>query len=160
MSQSDSALANELHARERFLFASRALQDDGALHVVRFSGQEGLNMLYSFDITLATRESSLPVEEMLASGARLSIVRDNGSRASFSGFPTRIVQTSRYNDWTFYELTLQPGFWYYSQITQNSFFINKNVRQILSGCLDMMNNYGLTYEFNLSREYPVQEFSM
>ena len=160
MSQSDSALANELHARERFLFASRALQDDGALHVVRFSGQEGINMLYSFDITLATRESSLPVEEMLASGARLSIVRDNGSRASFSGFPTRIVQTSRYNDWTFYELTLQPGFWYYSQITQNSFFINKNVRQILSGCLDMMNNYGLTYEFNLSREYPVQEFSM
>lgn len=159
MSQS-SSLVNELLARERFLFASRALQDDGALHVVRFSGQEGLNMLYSFDITLATRESSLPMEDMLSSGARLSIVRDNGSRSSFSGFPTKIVQTSRYNDWTFYELTLQPGFWYYSRITQNNFFINKNVQQILSECLDRINNYNLTYEFRLSRDYPVQEFSM
>lgn len=116
-------------SRERFSFTSDALSRDHALLVLRFHGTEGLSSLYSFNISLATQLDSLPLEDMLASRARFVIKKgDSGRDAVFSGYIGSIAQTSRYNDWTFYEVTLHPGLWYATKTVQNNFFIDKNVR--------------------------------
>ena len=148
-------------SRERFSFTSDALSRDHALLVLRFHGTEGLSSLYSFNISLATQLDSLPLEDMLASRARFVIKKgDSGRDAVFSGHIGSIAQTSRYNDWTFYEVTLHPGLWYATQTVQNNFFIDKNVREILEQCLGKMERCCPKYEFRLAQEYLKQDFSM
>lgn len=148
-------------SRERFSFTSDALSRDHALLVLRFHGTEGLSSLYSFNISLATQLDSLPLEDMLASRARFVIKKgDSGRDAVFSGYIGSIAQTSRYNDWTFYEVTLHPGLWYATQTVQNNFFIDKNVREILEQCLGKMERCCPKYEFRLAQEYLKQDFSM
>ena len=146
--------------RERFRFQSQALDDENVLRVMRFKGTEGLNMLYSFDIMLATQETSLPLEDMLAQPARLIILREDDQHATFSGLPTSIEQTSRFNGWTFYRLTLQPAFWKFTQIVQNSFHIDKNVQEIIDSSLDSIDYFDVSHEFRLLENYAKQEFSM
>ena len=148
-------------SRERFSFTSDALSRDHALLVLRFHGTEGLSSLYSFNISLATQLDSLPLEDMLASRARFVIKKgDSGRDAVFSGYIGSIAQTSRYNDWTFYEVTLHPGLWYATKTVQNNFFIDKNVREILEQCLGKLERCCPKYEFRLAQEYLKQDFSM
>ena len=146
--------------RERFRFQTQALRDENALRVVRFTGAEGLSTLYRFEIVLATQHVALPLERMLAEPARLVILREDGRHATFSGLPTHIQQTTRYNDWTFYKLTLQPAFWKFTQIVQNSFHIDRTVREIIDTSLDSVAYFDVSREFRLMGKYDTQEFSM
>lgn len=146
--------------RERFRFHSQPVKEMDALRVVRFTGTEGLNMLYSFEIVLATQKNSLPLEEMLIYPAKLVILREDGRHATFSGLPTAIQQTTRYKGWTFYKLTLQPAFWKFSQIVQSRFYVDKNIREIIDGALGSIDYFHLSHEFRLYGNYDKQEFSM
>lgn len=150
-------------SRERFSFVSDALPEDHALLVLRFFGTEGLNELYSFTISLATQKESLPLEAMLAQKARFVIraSAESGSKdAIFSGYIGSITQTARYNDWSFYEVTLHPGLWYYTKSVQNNFFVDKDVHEILEQCLKKMESCCPKHDFRLAQTYPKQSFSM
>lgn len=155
-------------SHERFVFRSEAVPEEHALPVIRFSGTEGLSELYCFTIRIATQKKSLPLEDMLTARAHFTIRAalqseggaDGAQDAVFSGYISSIVQTSRYNDWTFYELTLHPGLWYYTRSVQNNFFIGRTVRQLLEECLGKLDSFQPDYEFRLTQHYEPQDFSM
>ena len=148
-------------SKERFTFSSEAVPEDHALLVIRFSGSEGLSELYQFTIRIATQKDSLPLEAMLSARATFTIRgADQDRDAVFSGWISSIVQTSRYNDWTFYELILHPGLWYYTRSVQNNFFIDKSVRELLEECLGKLGVFAPDYEFRLAEDYVPQDFSM
>lgn len=142
----------------RLRLVSRALKET-ELHVVSFTGEEALSSLYRFDVLFATRAPSLPVDAMLAAKATL-FVDGESQTTSWSGYPASVILRSRKGEWTFWEMVLRPSLWFYTLIPQNNIFVGRNVREILSQCLDRGNSYGLEYEFHLSRDYAPQDFSM
>lgn len=149
-----------LSDREIFRFDSAALDEETQLHVVRFRGEEGLSRLFRFELTLATDAPTLPVEDMLSARARLTVARNGGADAVFSGFPTNIVQISRYGGWSFYSLVLQPGFWYYGRVTGNAIFVGRNAREVLEACMESLGAYNVDWKFRLYEDHPSREFSM
>ncbi|MBR6468580.1 MAG: hypothetical protein IKT16_10570, partial [Desulfovibrio sp.] len=98
--------------RERFRFQSAALGPDAEpLHVLRFSGTEGFSRLFSFDISLATRQKDIDTDAVLANPAVLAILRPGGNVARFTGYPTSLSLSSSYGGWQFWTLRLQPALW-------------------------------------------------
>ncbi|MDR2678937.1 MAG: hypothetical protein LBB51_05810, partial [Zoogloeaceae bacterium] len=81
---------------ELFRFSSHALPDE-ALHVIRFTGQEGLNELFSFSIQLVSRNLALDTGKLLSDRATFRIIREDGSEAVFSGYPAAVEQQGAFN---------------------------------------------------------------
>ncbi len=144
--------------RERFLFHSDGAPEK-AFRVVRFSGREGLNVLYRFEITLAS-QSKPDLENVLASPARLTILRDDGKHAIFHGYPTLCTQGGHSNGWTFYTLTLQPAFWKTTHVVMNQIFLDKDVEEILTEMLKKNGVFESKHDFRLEGSYPKLDFSM
>ena len=143
---------------ERFLFQSEGAPEK-AFRVVRFSGREGLNVLYRFEITLAS-QSKPDLEKVLASPAKLTILRDDGKHAVFHGYPTLCAQGGHSNGWTFYTLTLQPAFWKTTHVVMNQIFLDKDVKEILEEMLKKNGAFESKHDFKLEGSYPKLDFSM
>ena len=144
--------------QERFRFLSAALPAD-TFKVVRFSGEEGLNRLYRFDITLVS-DKKVDLDKLLASQAALYILRPDNKHAEFSGFASEIVQGAHFNGWTFYTLCLQPGFQGLTRAIFNRIFLDKDVKGIVEEALSADSILKPDFAFQLSGKYSVQEFSM
>ncbi|MBR4746821.1 MAG: phage late control D family protein, partial [Desulfovibrio sp.] len=155
MSQHDFPL------RERFRFQSAALAPDAEpLHVLRFSGEEGFSQLFSFDVRLATRQTELDVDAVLANPAALSILRPGKGPARFTGYPTSLSLISSYNGWQFWTLRLQPALWKLTQQVENRLFVDSTVEEIAREVLDQAASLQVNYDFRLSGAYGKQEFAM
>ena len=64
-------MAEQLSFRERFRFETGALPNGEALHVLRFSGEEGFNRLFAFDLSLCTQKADVS-EDCARTGAKPS----------------------------------------------------------------------------------------
>ena len=144
--------------KERFLFQSEGAPEK-AFRVVRFSGREGLNILYRFEITLAS-QSRPDLDKVLASPAKLTILRDGGSHAVFHGYPTLCAQNGHSNGWTFYTLVLQPAFWKTANVVMNQIFLDNDVKEILEETLKKNGAFESEHAFKLNGSYPKLDFSM
>lgn len=144
--------------KERFHFISEGLAPD-ALHVVRFSGHEGLNTLYNFEITLVSKKP-VDTEALLFSTGRLEIDRADGSKALFTGTPGALTQGSQFNGWTFYTLTLQSCFHQLTRLVFNRIHLDKTVQQIVENTLHESVGKNLDFAFKLQASYTPQEFTM
>lgn len=144
--------------KERFRFQSQGLAPN-ALHVVRFTGREGLNTLYAFDITLVSKEP-VDTDALLFSQARLEIDRADNKVALFTGYPSSLTQGTQFNGWTFYTLTLQPMCQQLTRLVFNRIHLNKTVQQIIESTLKDDAFLNLDFSFNLQGSYSPQEFTM
>ena len=114
--------------KEWFRFSSAALPEE-ELHVVRFSGREGLNELFSFTIDLVSKNTQLNPGKILHAAAEFSILRKRGQPpAVFRGYPTRMDQGGHFNGWTYYTIELGPACKRLTQIRQSAIFLNKDIR--------------------------------
>lgn len=144
---------------ERFRFSSKALANDTFL-VVRFSGTEGFNTLYHFEITLMSENSEIVLPELLIHPATFIILREDGQHAYFSGYPSACSQGAHSNGWTFYTLTLQPMFWKLTCIPYNRIDLDLNTQGIVEQAMAADATFKPEHEFNLQGTYIEQEFSM
>ncbi|MBO4296164.1 MAG: type VI secretion system tip protein VgrG, partial [Desulfovibrio sp.] len=155
MPQNDSPL------RERFRFLSAALgQDAEPLHVLRFSGTEGFSRLFSFDLSLATRQTEIDEDAILANPACLCILRPDGSSARFTGYPTSLSLVSSYGGWQFWTLRLQPALWKLTQQEESRIYLDCTVEELAREVLDQASSLHMDYEFRLYGTYGKQEFAM
>ncbi|MBO4684859.1 MAG: type VI secretion system tip protein VgrG, partial [Desulfovibrio sp.] len=147
--------------RERFRFQSAALGPDAEpLHVLRFSGTEGFSRLFSFDISLATRQKDIDTDAVLANPAVLAILRPGGNVARFTGYPTSLSLSSSYGGWQFWTLRLQPALWKLTQQVENRIFLDCTVQELAKEVLDKAASLQIDYDFRLYGAYGKQEFAM
>lgn len=144
---------------ERFRFSSQSLAEDTFL-VVRFSGTEGFNTLYSFEMTLMSKDSDIALQDLLVNPATFTILRADGKHAFFHGYPSACSQGAHSNGWTFYTLTLQPIFWKLTRIPFNRIDLDLNTQGIVAQAMAADPTFKPEHEFKLLSTYVKQEFSM
>ncbi len=144
--------------KERFFFESSAIKQDSC-KVVRFSGVEGLNTLYSFELTLVSQDF-LDMDAFMVSPCTLKIARDQAKAVQFHGFPSSCTQKSHINGWTFYTVTMEPQFSRLRGIVHNAIYLNKNVQELVDKALGRCGIIKPEHEFHLQSSYPTYEFSM
>ena len=67
-----------------FTFVSEGLPKD-TFRVIRFKGEEGLSMVYEFEIELVSSEPELDLNDVVQNSAKLHIHRDEGDDMVFNG---------------------------------------------------------------------------
>lgn len=145
---------------EWFRFESVALPED-TFHVIRFSGTEGLNTLFSFAVDLVSRKPDIDPSELLHNRAVLTIVRQDGGKAVFGGYPSEVTQAGHFNGYTYYSVVLRPAFWKLCGVVQSRIFLGKNVQQVVTELLRDHTYFSFDHQFRLGRsDYPVPEFAM
>ena len=118
----------DTHYTEWFRFTSEALPED-TFHVIRFSGTEGLNRLFSFTIELASRNADLDTEALLNEPAAFTILREgDADPAVFKGYPARVDLGGHFGGFTFYTVELRPAFWKLTRLVGSAVFVNKKLR--------------------------------
>ncbi len=144
---------------ELFRFVSLEL-DPETFHVIRFSGTEGLNRLFSFEIDLVSTNVAVDAEALLHNRAVLTIQRADGSTATFSGYPSEFRQSGHFNGYTYYSVTLRPTFWKTRFIVQSQIFLDQTVQDTVTALLNQQTYFTFAREFQLAGSYPKQEFAM
>lgn len=144
---------------EWFRFVSQNLPED-TFHVVRFTGTEGLNTLFSFTIDLVSSNVAVDTAALLSVPATFTILREDAPDAVFSGYPARVEQGGYFNGYAYYTVELRPAFWKLTQVVQSSIFLNQDIQDVTRSLLSGQQFFLIPYEFRLMRNYPSPEFSM
>lgn len=145
---------------ELFQFESEGMPHD-LFHVVRFQGTEGLNTLFSFTIDLVSRKVDVDTAAVLRNRGVFTVIRKDGSKAVFSGYPAAITQSGHFNGYTYYSVVLQPTFRKLCDVVQSRIFLNKNIKDAVSELLTEQPYFTFPHEFRLGvTSYPVPEFAM
>lgn len=144
---------------EWFRFTSQSMPED-KFHVVRFTGTEGLNTLFSFTIELVSSDLAVDTGALLSAPATFTILREGAPDAVFSGYPARVEQGGQFNGYAYYTVELRPAFWKLTQVVQSAIFLNQTVEEVTHSLLSGQEFFLIPHEFRLMRSYPSQEFAM
>jgi len=143
--------------RKKFSFSSDALDKD-SFGVVSFKGEEGLSRPYSFEIMLVSSNMDIDLAKVVQSPARLTIHRDEGDDAVYSGILANFEQLYQVGGFCFYRTYLVPKLWWLSLTHHNQVILDKPVPDFLSDVLKDGGLTGLDFEFRLQGEFAPQEY--
>ena len=147
------------HHTEWFRFISGALPAD-TFHVVRFTGTEGLNKLFSFRLELVSARPDVDTGKVLAARARFVILREDAPPAVFHGYPSKVEQGGHFGDHTSYTVELQPAFRKLADLRHSAVFLRQTAQDAARELLRSLPFFKLEHEFRLTRKYPEREFAM
>ena len=142
---------------EKFSFQSKAV-DEKTFGVVKFSGSEGLSLLYRFEIMLVADDPDIDMDEMLQGQATFYIHRSDGSKVPFSGILSQFDLVREVGGFYLYRAILVPRVWSLTLTKHNQIFLDKDPEEIISAVLE---DGGLTshdYEFRLQGSYVIWEY--
>lgn len=140
-----------------FQFQSKAVAKD-TFAVVRFHGEEGLSLLYDFEILLISEKADLDLESILQSPATFTIKSKNGD-LPFHGILSSFEQLHQADAYVFYRARLRPKLWWLTLTHHNQVFLNKKLDGFLGDVLqDGGLSQGLDFEFKLKGQYPTWDY--
>jgi type VI secretion system VgrG family protein len=143
-----------------FTFVSHALPED-TFTVVRFSGDEGLSTLYSFEILLVSEKQDLDLTAVLQNPATLTIKGhfSGGEDLPFHGILSAFEQMHQADTYYFYRAVLRPRLWWLTLTHHNQVFLDKKAAAFLSEVLeDGGLSHALDFEFRYQGHYPAWEY--
>jgi type VI secretion system secreted protein VgrG len=142
-------------SRKLFSFSVRGQSED-ALHVVRFSGREGISQLFEFDLTLLT-ESATP-EDLLARPATLTLHAPAGD-LPYSGVIAKLDCLQRYGPYLLYRVLFKPRLFVLTLVKGHRIFLDKTLTEFTA---EVLTTAGFAapedFEFRCSQNYPSLEF--
>ncbi|MFW6178315.1 MAG: type VI secretion system Vgr family protein [Desulfohalobiaceae bacterium] len=148
-------MANE--EKCKFTFVSKALPEE-TFSVLSFQGQEGLSLLYHFELILVSQEDQLDLEEVLAGGATFTIHAEQGD-IPIHGILETLEQRQKVDDYTYYRAVLRPKLWWLTLTQHNQIFLDKTFPQFLEAVLkDAGLAKDIDFELKLSANYPEWEY--
>jgi type VI secretion system VgrG family protein len=142
---------------KKFDFRCETLPRD-TFGVVEFQGEEGLSILYRFDILLVSRDPKIDFDSVVQRPATLTLYREKGGDVDFHGILTDFEQLHAVDAFVFYRATLVPKLWWLTMTHHNQVFLDDTVEEISEAVLL---DAGLTandYEFRLENIYPQTRF--
>jgi len=107
---------------------------DDELHVIRFSGEEGISQLYRFQLELASSSQTLDFGKVLGARALLTLSRGSQGRL-VSGVVGAFRQDDGTNRFALYELTLVPEAWRLTHRRGCRIFQDADALSIVQGLL-------------------------
>lgn len=140
-----------------FSFKIDTLPEDEFL-VVSFSGQEGLSQLYSFDLTLISKNKAVDLEQALYGQASLTLHTEHGGPRVIGGILSSLVQAQEFGPYAFYRAQLRPKLWWLTLTWHNQVFLNRHLPEFLEDVLvDGGLASGRDFEIKLLDQYPEKE---
>ncbi|KAB0496444.1 type VI secretion system Vgr family protein [Pseudomonas vancouverensis] len=144
-----------MHNDKESPFNLRLLDNDLSLQVVRFSGREGLNQPYCFDINVIGLAPAIDVECLLGRPVFL----ETGANSGIHGVVQNVSLESRGINRIAYTLALVPRLQALNQQHQRRIFQQQSVPMILRQLLDEQDWPADSYRFELTTgHYPVRPF--
>ncbi|SMP48413.1 type VI secretion system secreted protein VgrG [Desulfonatronum zhilinae] len=143
-----------------FTFVSQALPED-TFTVVRFSGEEGLSTLYSFDILLVSEREDVDLTAVLQNPATLTIKGSltGAGDLPYHGILSSFEQMHQAGEYVFYRAELRPRLWWLTLTHHNQIFLNKKLNEFLPEVLeDGGLSHGLDFEFQLQEKETPREY--
>lgn len=143
-----------------FTFVSHALPED-TFTVVRFSGDEGLSTLYSFEVLLVSEKEDIDLTVVLQNPATFTIKGSiSGSEdLPFHGILSGFEQMHQADTYFFYRAELRPKLWWLTLTQHNQVFLDKKVDQFLGEVLkDGGLSPGLDFAFQFQGKYQPWEY--
>jgi type VI secretion system secreted protein VgrG len=145
--------------QEKFIFLCND-SPENQFSVLKFTGKDSVASLYSFDISLFSKDHSLNENDYIGKSATLFIDRD-GSMFPYTGMITEFSYITTSVDYSIYNVILKPKFWKLTLTCQSRIFQKISVVDIIKSVLD---EHGLStcYELKVSpgsyaaKEYVVQ----
>ncbi|MGS0739635.1 type VI secretion system tip protein TssI/VgrG [Pseudomonas sp. GG8] len=133
------------------------LKRDYNLQVLQFTGQEGLNQPFCFDIELVGDRPALDLNDYLHKSAFLSLGGKKGY--GFHGLIHEFVQGQTHWKATHYHLKLVPQLFYLEHRTNQRIFQKKTVKQIIAQVLEEHGILSDRYRFELdARHYEPRNY--
>ncbi|WPL17283.1 type VI secretion system Vgr family protein [Thiorhodovibrio winogradskyi] len=148
-------------AQNAFTFISHGLAEN-TFSVVKFTGQEALSSLYSFDVLLVSELNDLDIEPILANPATLTIKsRAQGfADQPFHGILTSFEQLHQVGPYVFYRAELRPKMWWLTITRKNQIFLNMPADEFVAAVLK---DGGLIAEVDfairLTQQFPPYDYA-
>ncbi|WPL16409.1 type VI secretion system Vgr family protein [Thiorhodovibrio winogradskyi] len=143
-----------------FTFVSKALPEDTFV-VARFSGEEGLSMLYRFDVLLVSERRDLDLDAVLQNPATFTIKGLLGGKEDlpFHGILSAFDQMHQVDGLVFYRAELRPKAWWLTLTRHNQVFLNQSPEQFVAAVLeDGGLRNGLDFDFPLKASFPARDY--
>ncbi|GFK95771.1 Actin cross-linking toxin VgrG1 [Fundidesulfovibrio magnetotacticus] len=121
-------------SQPQFTFQVSTLPAD-AFHVVRFTGQEGLSTLYSFEVTLQAARGPVDMARALEGDASLAVRVAPERQTAWKGVLREFHMLDRVEGRPFYRAVLVPRAHVLGMTRQSRIFLDKTTPQILRECL-------------------------
>ncbi len=116
---------------DRRLFALEGASPIDQMHVERWTGQEQLSTLFTWNVIALCAEHNLLLDSMLGLQVRLLTTLADGTQSVRSGLVSEVVNQHTDGALTRYHLTLVPWLWTLTQSTNSRTFQDLNVLEIL-----------------------------
>ncbi|EGJ1648773.1 type VI secretion system tip protein TssI/VgrG [Salmonella enterica] len=131
-------------------------QADETFAVVEFHHHESFSSLFTLNVTAASINPAVPLDQLLESNATLSIFRDNIKQRSIRGIVTACEQGDSGKHQTLYSLQIHPPFWRSALRRNSRIFQNSGIEGIVSTLFDEM--LVTQWQSRLSDDHPKREF--
>ncbi|EOF6512402.1 contractile injection system protein, VgrG/Pvc8 family [Salmonella enterica] len=131
-------------------------QEDETFAVVEFHHQESFSSLFTLNVTAASINPAISLDQLLESNATLTIFRDNIKQRSIRGIVTACEQGDTGKHQTLYTLNIRPPFWRSALRRNSRIFQNTDIEDIVSTLFDEM--LVTQWQPQLSFDHPEREF--
>ena len=144
-------------------FHSDALPE-GTLLVRKLSGQERLSTLFRFELELVTQETSLDLEDVLYSAAKVGLSHQLGAGKAwrwFRGVLTDLRVLGKVESWIHYRAVLVPDLWQLAEFHRSRVFQDLDIKGLVTEVLgrDLQLKEEQDFKFvDLQRKLPKREY--
>jgi len=114
----------------RFISITTPLGDD-VLLLQKFTGQEGVSQLFSFQLELVSEKPPIKLESIIGQNVTVNMMLTDVSTRHFNGFVSQFAQTDQDSQFTYYQAEVVPWLWFLSQTSDCRIFQNKTVPEIV-----------------------------
>ncbi len=122
-----------------------------ALVMERLNGTESLGRLFQYQLSLASENSSLKLNNLLGKPMGIAVQLADGSDRYFHGIVARCSQTAHRGQFASYQVTLKPWLWLLSRTSDCRIFQSKTVPEIIK---QVFRDLGFSdFEDALTRSY-------
>ena len=135
-------------------------QSEKTFDVVRFSGEEGLSVLYAFDILLVSDRDDINPADILQSTAHLSILPPFAPEGGlkYTGILSSFQVLHRMGERYVYAARLQHKLWWLTLVQQNRVFVDKTPIEACTQVLNEADLKGNDFEWKCQKTYNPREF--
>jgi type VI secretion system secreted protein VgrG len=127
------------------------------LGVVRFKGLEGISELFSFDLTLASRDPAIELEACVGEDGLLTWESPDGDRW-VHGIVSVFEQIGHSAHFTYYRARLVPRIWLLGLRTGCRIFQNMSIPDIIAKVLEEGQIPSDQFKFSLKRKYKPRDY--
>ncbi|WP_191489043.1 type VI secretion system Vgr family protein [Pseudomonas sp. FEN] len=130
---------------------------DAKLSLLELSGREGLSQLGGYELSIASLDDGLQVDDLLGRPLVLSLGIEGERGRSLHGYITAFSAVGRVGREARYRLSLRPWLWFLTQSRRQRIFQNLTLRQVLE---ELFGDYPSSVDWQAecaeSMEYCVQ----